>query len=357
MNKIITFFITVFIFSIGITISYAEVQNSFLPSTTATTQIQNYLFTSTLRYGMTNGEVYQLQQSLLNDGYLQGSVDGKFFRQTFNAVVRFQLTNDLKADGIVGVATRAVLNKVVVPTPKNVPTVLSPNGSENWTINSTHQITWKVNDGNQDTKVDIYLGSLQTQHVTGCSDACPLFSLFTYVLDKNIPSNTTYNWIVGTDMNNYHIPLDNYVVTVCIAGTNNCDSSNQIFTISTDSPLQPSVTVTSPNGGENWNYNSVRPITWNINNRNQNTKVDIYLETQHTVNCLVAPCQVIFGSPTYVLDRNISNYTSYNWIAMTDIDNKVIPSGTYGLKVCITNTNTCDYSDGPFTLVGHIYPI
>ena len=68
-----------------------------------------------------------------------------------------------------------------------------------------------------------------------------------YTLDRNISSNASYNWVVGTDINNNTIPAGSYVVEVCPSGsTANCDTSNSYFTISgTAYPYYPTTSTTN----------------------------------------------------------------------------------------------------------------
>ena len=64
---------------------------------------------STLRYGSEGAEVTTLQNRLIALGYLAGSADGKFGRDTKAAVIAFQKANQLDADGVVGADTSARL--------------------------------------------------------------------------------------------------------------------------------------------------------------------------------------------------------------------------------------------------------
>lgn len=60
-------------------------------------------------WGQRGEEVTRVQQKLSQYGYYTGSVDGHFGQKTYDAVVRFQKKNGLKADGVVGSATAAAL--------------------------------------------------------------------------------------------------------------------------------------------------------------------------------------------------------------------------------------------------------
>ena len=64
---------------------------------------------NTLRYGSEGTEVTTLQNRLIALGYLAGSADGKFGRDTKSAVIAFQKANGLSADGVVGADTSAKL--------------------------------------------------------------------------------------------------------------------------------------------------------------------------------------------------------------------------------------------------------
>ena len=60
-------------------------------------------------WGDTGDKVRQVQQKLSQWGYYSGAVDGVFGQATYDAVVRFQQKNGLRADGLVGSATAAAM--------------------------------------------------------------------------------------------------------------------------------------------------------------------------------------------------------------------------------------------------------
>lgn len=68
------------------------------------------ILSGTLRYGSEGSEVSMLQNRLIALGYLAGSADGKFGRDTKSAVIAFQKANSLSADGVAGAETLAKLN-------------------------------------------------------------------------------------------------------------------------------------------------------------------------------------------------------------------------------------------------------
>src|SRR5690554_2047354 len=71
-----------------------------------------YLETSnaqTLAWGSSGEDVRLAQTKLKQWGYLDGSVDGYYGQSTYNAVIKFQKTNGLNPDGVIGPQTRAAL--------------------------------------------------------------------------------------------------------------------------------------------------------------------------------------------------------------------------------------------------------
>ncbi len=136
--------------------------------------------------------------------------------------------------------------------------VTSPNGGEQWPAGSTQRIGWVSNYAtvaiyepyqNDSRKVDLYLDPV----LPDCASqipVCAYLPLPPIVLDKNIPINPinqSYYWIVATDIINNPIPAGRYYVRVCIAGTSDCDSSDQPFMIVNRSSLRGRITFTSGN--------------------------------------------------------------------------------------------------------------
>lgn len=70
---------------------------------------ESFHFTLLLKKGATGDEVTQLQTRLNADGATL-TVDGKFGPKTLAALINWQKSHNLTADGIVGASTRAALN-------------------------------------------------------------------------------------------------------------------------------------------------------------------------------------------------------------------------------------------------------
>lgn len=71
-------------------------------------------------YGMSDNNILLIQQKLSDLGYAVGNIDGIFGDNTKNAVIKFQLLNQLTGDGIVGEATWNKLFGGPVSNPQEV---------------------------------------------------------------------------------------------------------------------------------------------------------------------------------------------------------------------------------------------
>ena len=117
-------------------------------------------------------------------------------------------------------------------------TVTSPNGGENWQVGSSHDITWTS------TSVSNVKIEYSTNNGTNWTNVV-----------SSISSDGSYSWKIP------NTPSTNCKVRVSDASNSSVnDQSNNVFTISTKPT--PTITVTSPNGGENWQVGSSHDITW-----------------------------------------------------------------------------------------------
>ncbi|MCP5047569.1 MAG: hypothetical protein GY940_10380 [bacterium] len=118
-------------------------------------------------------------------------------------------------------------------------TVKNPNGGEVLVSNQTYTITW-TNAGTMDFAMLDY----------SIDNGVTWLSIVPSTLDTG-----SYNWVVPDQGANF---------TECLVRVSDLtgiysDVSNNTFTISA---VQPSITVTSPNGGEVWLRGSTQTITW-----------------------------------------------------------------------------------------------
>jgi hypothetical protein len=84
-----------------------------VPTTTATNTTPTQGPSQTLQPGNTGTQVKELQQALTTLGYSPGKADGDYGIGTKVAVEKFQLAKGLAADGVVGPATLAAIQKAL----------------------------------------------------------------------------------------------------------------------------------------------------------------------------------------------------------------------------------------------------
>ena len=92
---------------------YQSSGNTFINNTIipAVLGVSAFNFTENLKQGSRGNDVKELQNYLINKGYLNSIAIGYFGPKTLEAVKRYQKDNNLEADGLVGAKTREVLNR------------------------------------------------------------------------------------------------------------------------------------------------------------------------------------------------------------------------------------------------------
>ena len=81
-------------------------------------------------WGQSGETVRRVQQKLKQWGYYSGAVDGVFGQGTYDAVIRFQKKNGLRADGVAGAATLAAMGVSEKASASAVTTAASGYASE-----------------------------------------------------------------------------------------------------------------------------------------------------------------------------------------------------------------------------------
>ncbi len=183
-------------------------------------------------------------------------------------------------------------------------TVTSPNGGENWQAGSSHAISWTDNISEK-VKIELYKGGTINSVIADST-----FSDGSYTWD--IPLGTT----AGSD---YKIKI-----------TSNENSSIFDFSDNDFSIFETGITVTSPNGGENWQAGSTQSITWTDN---ISEKVRIELHKGGVLNSMI-------------VDSTFSD-GSYTW----DIPLGTTSGSDYKIKIISIENNTIfDFSDNNFSI-------
>ena len=193
-------------------------------------------------------------------------------------------------------------------------TVTVPNGGESWEAGGTYTIRWTyTGNPGSNVKIELYKGGSLNRTIKSSTS-------------KGSGGSGSYNWAIpvtqagGTD---YKIKITS------TSNSSYTDTSDNDFTI-----VAATITVTVPNGGENWRRGTTQIIRWTYTG-NPGSNVKIELLKGGSLNSTVTSSTSI-GS---------GGSGSYNW---------TIPSNqTAGTnyKIRITSTSTIkDSSDNNFTI-------
>ena len=132
-------------------------------------------------------------------------------------------------------------------------TVASPNGRESLLWGSTNTITWDSSNLSDTLSLSLWRnGSKIGDIATGISNTIK-----------------SYSWEVGSYSGGIVSPGTGYAIQISENGTAISDSSDASFTITA-----PVITVTSPNGFENWLTGSLHTITWTNTGTISNVKIE-----------------------------------------------------------------------------------
>ncbi|MFH0736886.1 MAG: hypothetical protein V1773_00170, partial [bacterium] len=182
--------------------------------------------------------------------------------------------------------------------------VTSPNGGENWQVGSQHNITW-TDDG-------LWFVTLKYSTDSGNN---------WITIASNIANQHSYGWTIPATAS-----LSCKVKVEDAANSSVYDISNSNFTISGSA-----VTVTSPNGGENWQVGSQHNITWTDNGL-------WFVTLRYSTDS---------GNNWITIASNIANQHSYGW---------TIPAtASLSCKVKVedaANSSIYDISNSNFTISG-----
>jgi len=181
-------------------------------------------------------------------------------------------------------------------------TVTSPDGGENWTAGSQHAVTWTSEHVEE---VDI------EYTVDG--------SAWTPVAEGLDASTGSFLWTVPD------VESSGCLVRITASGGGVSDANDDTFTITP----APTITVLSPNGGEEWTAGTQHAVTWTASNV---TGVTIEYTTD--------------GAGWTVIAENVNAASgSYTWtLPGTDTSNALVRI------TASENSSVTDTSDGVFTI-------
>lgn len=228
-----------------------------------------------------------------------------------------------------------VSNNMFTITEAPTLTVTAPNGGENWTIGTTHNVTWTSSNLTGNLGIMLLIGTSGNYSTVGFVQT---------------PTVGSYNWTIPNTLTpGTQMKIRVYsVLTPAIA-----DTSDNFFTIS----QAPGVYVTSPNGGETWYKGSSYPIQWNAVNITGSAKIELFKGTSTTPTATIVSSTVVTnGIQMWNIPTTISNDDDYK-IKITSLSNAAVYDYSNDFFTITTNTETDDQNQTPSaTGLQSVYP-
>jgi len=188
--------------------------------------------------------------------------------------------------------------------------LLSPNGSEEWELGSDQTITWSSSNVTGNVKIELYSGSTFYKTIVSYTSN-----------DGSHPWSIPSTYSEGSS---YRIKISS------VNDDSIADYSDNYFSLSSQS--SPAITVTSPNGGEDWEPGSSHTITWSSANLSS-SNVTIKLYKSGSYNSLLSSYTANNGNYTWTISSSLSESDYYK-----------IRIEEYG------NSSVYDESDSYFTI-------
>ena len=197
--------------------------------------------------------------------------------------------------------------------------VISPNGGETWGSGSTQYITWYASNVSS-VVIDLYVEE-DNADLTGTVNT------YLSTISSYTSNDGSYAWSIPSSQNE----ANNYKILIREYGSNGMyDLSDGTFSIQESST--PSITVTSPNGGEEWEPGSSHSITWSSNDLPGS-----YVGIQLYKN----------GSYSSSISSSTNDDGSYTW----SISSGQTESDYYQIRIySTTNSSIYDLSNDYFTI-------
>lgn len=195
------------------------------------------------------------------------------------------------------------------PPPTNTITITSPSASSIWAPGSTHDITWKGSKKYTTIDIEYSDGKTWKSVVTGTADD----GAYSWTV-PNTPTSAAQIWIKGWET------------------SGNATDKSDIFKISGTAPVENTITITYPNGGETLPAGSQQVITWKTTGVITKVDIEYTLDNKKTWHSLVTGA-ANSGSYTWNVPATMAT-TCYLWVK------------GWGNA----NGNDTDYSDNSFKI-------
>jgi len=214
-------------------------------------------------------------------------------------------------------------------------TVTSPSSGEALQIGQRYTIKWNWNYVNYDPREAVQIIAYLNENYGQASN----------VIGEAEVSKGTFDWTAGFPGLTIKSG-DKFFIQVRLKSNIGVYGNSGDFSLV--SSLTPSITVTSPNGGETWKVGETRRITWQASNFLSIDKVRVYIDITDVIS-------ISSGVSNYVTDQEIpASQGYYDW---TITQNQLPYSSTlpHQYKIRISKSvdpyTTYDSSDAAFSIV------
>ena len=209
-------------------------------------------------------------------------------------------------------------------------TVASPNGGESWTQGSSRAITWSYQNAGT-VKVSLILRNAGGVVGTIKSNVELAAGSWTWASVGRLEDGTMA------------APGSDYVVRIRDVGNTFGDNSDGRFSIAATQP--PVITVTRPNGGEEWPYLNKEPVNWDCAGMPATTPVKMLLYgEQGEFLCTIFP-------------NLTAGQGSYLWTVGTAQGMEAVPHrDRYRIRVATLDDSTFGQSGGTFRILPRVSP-
>jgi hypothetical protein len=196
-------------------------------------------------------------------------------------------------------------------------TLTSPDGGESWAIGSTQNISWDVANYTGSVHLVLFKGATKLGNIARDLAA----------------SSGSYSWTVGSYIGGTAVAGNDYIVRVTSTDFTVKDDSGAAFALTAGGT--PSLTVTSPDGGESWTLGSTQDVTWSVANYSGNVHLVLFKDGVKIGN----------------IARNLNAAAgSYSWTVGNYIGGTVAAGSGYTVRVTSTDFTVKDDSDAGFSL-------
>jgi hypothetical protein len=208
-------------------------------------------------------------------------------------------------------------------------TVNSPNGGESWTAGTIQDINWADNI-TEDVKIDLYKGgSFHTE------------------INQSTTSDGRYNWTIPFDLesgNDYKVKITSVDNPGLLF-----DFSDADFTI-----IDNQVTVTSPNGGEQWLDTDDQLITWTDN---LTGNVEIQLFKNDVFHSSITTSTPSDGEYTWNIPGNTPSGDDYKVKILSADDGNIFDMSDGSFEIINNEITVISPNGGESWLVGSTHQI